>query len=495
VDVGKIITFYSYKGGTGRTMALANVAVTLARERRAKVLMIDWDLEAPGLHRFFETDGDDAQQGLIDLFLAIREVLPGKADVSEGSDVISPQQFWEAVNVDGYITRTSTPELYLMRAGRFDENYPTRVNTFDWEGLYEKGPATFQSFAGALAEHFDYVLVDSRTGITDTSGICTMLLPERLVVVFTPNRQSLVGGLDLVRQAASYRRRSDDLRPLVVFPLASRVELSEEELRNEWRHGAEQGLKSTTPGYQPSFEHLFEEVYDLPRCDLDSYFDEIQVQHSPRFAYGEHIAVLLDNSRDRLSIARSYESFARVLADSDSPWTVKRTQTDSGDEPADVARRVVDSVTAQVRELQDHAPVYRMRRLLLRTTQAVLLLSATVGVVICLRSAGTEQYWVPIAVAGVFFVSAIEYLLRTAPSVTAGQKMAAAAAALARELRLYQACAGPYGAADRPAALLAERSEEVLMEITDAPFVQGVGSSPVEMLASGGGESRGGRDG
>ena len=27
---GKIITFYSYKGGTGRSMALANVAWTLA---------------------------------------------------------------------------------------------------------------------------------------------------------------------------------------------------------------------------------------------------------------------------------------------------------------------------------------------------------------------------------------------------------------------------------------------------------------------------------
>jgi cellulose biosynthesis protein BcsQ len=55
---GKIITFYSYKGGTGRTMALANVACLLAKrhkERTSKgVLMIDWDLEAPGLHRFFQ---------------------------------------------------------------------------------------------------------------------------------------------------------------------------------------------------------------------------------------------------------------------------------------------------------------------------------------------------------------------------------------------------------------------------------------------------------
>ncbi len=50
---GKIITFYSYKGGTGRSMALANVAFLLANAGK-RVLAIDWDLEAPGLHRYFE---------------------------------------------------------------------------------------------------------------------------------------------------------------------------------------------------------------------------------------------------------------------------------------------------------------------------------------------------------------------------------------------------------------------------------------------------------
>ena len=47
---GRIVTFYSYKGGTGRSMALANVAWILA-SNGTRVLTIDWDLEAPGLHR------------------------------------------------------------------------------------------------------------------------------------------------------------------------------------------------------------------------------------------------------------------------------------------------------------------------------------------------------------------------------------------------------------------------------------------------------------
>ena len=50
---GQIVTFYSFKGGTGRTMALANVAWILAANGK-RVLVADWDLESPGLHRFFQ---------------------------------------------------------------------------------------------------------------------------------------------------------------------------------------------------------------------------------------------------------------------------------------------------------------------------------------------------------------------------------------------------------------------------------------------------------
>lgn len=49
---GKIITFYSYKGGTGRSMALANMAWILASNGK-RVLVVDWDLEAPGYIDFF----------------------------------------------------------------------------------------------------------------------------------------------------------------------------------------------------------------------------------------------------------------------------------------------------------------------------------------------------------------------------------------------------------------------------------------------------------
>src|SRR5438270_2162491 len=69
--MGEVITFYSYKGGVGRTMALANTAAMLAA-RGWRVLAADWDLEAPGLHHYFpEAVGGVAEpRGMIDLAVA-----------------------------------------------------------------------------------------------------------------------------------------------------------------------------------------------------------------------------------------------------------------------------------------------------------------------------------------------------------------------------------------------------------------------------------------
>ncbi len=61
---GTLVTFYSYKGGVGRSFALANVGVALAAWGY-RVLCIDWDLEAPGLSHYFKVT--DAHNGIVDL--------------------------------------------------------------------------------------------------------------------------------------------------------------------------------------------------------------------------------------------------------------------------------------------------------------------------------------------------------------------------------------------------------------------------------------------
>ena len=72
---GKVITFYSYKGGTGRSMALANVAWILASNGK-RVLVVDWDLESPGLHHYFYpflVDQDlTSSDGVIDMVIDLQ---------------------------------------------------------------------------------------------------------------------------------------------------------------------------------------------------------------------------------------------------------------------------------------------------------------------------------------------------------------------------------------------------------------------------------------
>lgn len=342
--LGQIFTFYSYKGGTGRSMALANTACLIAEKLtdEQNVLMIDWDLEAPGLHRFFERglsknkDLLSSQPGLIDLFYKMQELCQQtdiKGDVTD--------EFFESLGIEKYIIKTGVNSLQLMTAGMFDNSYSTRVNRFNWETFFDKNPWLISKFANYLTKKYSYILIDSRTGYTDISSVCTALMPEKLVLVFTPNRQSLTGVIDLVKKATDYRKQSDDLRPLMIFPLVSRVENAEEDLQKTWRFG---DSYRDIAGYQPEFESIFTDVYDLSECDLSEYFNEVKIQHVPKYSFGEEIAVLSTNTEDRLSLAVSYENFLqRFLLD--DPWS-------KVEKPIDQSRGLVKKLQTANRPLR-----------------------------------------------------------------------------------------------------------------------------------------------
>lgn len=334
---GEVITFYSYKGGTGRSMALANTACLLAGEgdefqTSGRVLMVDWDLEAPGLHRYFRDalrgglgakagsiDAElDKRKGLVDLLVTVQNGVYESTPEGEMQDQDAADALLAACSVQDYILHTDNPQLDLLKAGAQNESYGQRVNTFDWEGLFQRSPWLFRALADRLAREYDYVLVDSRTGETDTSSICTRMLPQKLVVVFTPNRQSLTGVDKLVRKAIAYRARSEDPRPLAVFPLPSRVDSTFPTFVQNWRDG---NSELDLQGYRWHFETLLQELYQLPECDLGEYFKEVELQYIPEYSFGEEVAVRREKgARSRLSFTKSYETFARWLVERNGPW-------------------------------------------------------------------------------------------------------------------------------------------------------------------------------
>lgn len=177
-----VVTFYSFKGGVGRTLALVNIGVELAQQGR-RVLLVDFDLEAPGLETF-------------DL-LRHRETVPGVVEY-----VTQYLETSTAPNVSEFMYQTSGigregGHLWVMPSGKQDEAYGARFNALDWQELYDRhsGYLMFEDLKAQWQANLapDYVLIDSRTGHTDVAGICTRQLPDAVVVMFFPNEQNLRG--------------------------------------------------------------------------------------------------------------------------------------------------------------------------------------------------------------------------------------------------------------------------------------------------------------
>lgn len=214
-----VTTFYSYKGGVGRTMAVVNTAFTLS-QRGKRVLIIDFDLEAPGIETYPLLDAAVGKPGLVDYVVHY---------IDTGS----------APDVCDYLSECSRDDstggsVWAMSAGRRDSNYAKRFASIDWLSLYAErdGYLMFedlrQQLATTSAVKFDYVLIDSRTGHTDIRGICTRQLPNAVVLMFYPNDQN-VSGLALVADEIREQNRARPERAIRLLFCPANVPMLDDE--------------------------------------------------------------------------------------------------------------------------------------------------------------------------------------------------------------------------------------------------------------------------
>jgi cellulose biosynthesis protein BcsQ len=309
--VSRVITFYSYKGGTGRSMALANIAWVLASAGK-RVLAIDWDLEAPGLHRYFQpflTDKElsgQESEGVIDMAIdfAVRAATPVKdGEELDGTwyDAHADFSKWrqklrwpsgETIRLG----KNGRGEIDFVPAGRQGADYAKRVNRFDWHSFYEKlGGGAFFDAAKRKFDAYDYVLIDSRTGVSDTSGICTLHMPDTLVVCFTLNYQSIKGALAV---AQSVREQRPEIR---IFPVPMRIDGSEEKLLNR--------MKS----YAAS---VFGPLLDS-KINATDYWYSMEVPYFARYAYAEKLALFEERASITASTLPAMERLSGYLTDGD----------------------------------------------------------------------------------------------------------------------------------------------------------------------------------
>ncbi len=302
----KIITFYSYKGGTGRSMALANVAWLLAAAGK-RVLAIDWDLEAPGLHRYFHPFLEDKEltstPGLVDFVTEFVEAARRQAP----ADAPSGEPWYEpytditryALSLDWRFPGEGTVDL--VPAGQQGPGYAVRVTALNWQELYERlgGGVWLERVKQRMRAEYDYVLIDSRTGISDTSGICTIQMPDELVVCFTMNQQSVKGAAAAAESAWTQRRKPSGEPALKIWPVPMRVELGEKDRLGKAREFARQTF----------------ELYTLHmRGQRNDYWDDIEVVYEPYYAYEQVLAPFAERHRGKATLLRSMETLATYLA-------------------------------------------------------------------------------------------------------------------------------------------------------------------------------------
>jgi MinD-like ATPase involved in chromosome partitioning or flagellar assembly/flagellar basal body-associated protein FliL len=299
----RVITFYSYKGGVGRSMAMANIGVLMAAWGY-KVLLIDWDLEAPGLENYFchhlNVQEVQNKKGLIDL-------LHLKAQCDE---ILVEEIPWqEYINK---IVINNTISIDLLNAGKRDENYFIKVRQFDYTGFYKEsdGGQYLENLREYWLEEYDFILIDSRTGLTDSSGICSIHMPDVLVLLFTPNEQSFNGIKEVAKKATEGQKQiMYDRFRLRVLPIPSRIENAETQLLDEWM-GKIYRESADMLEWLPKKESNTEEFSITP----DQVIGQLKIPYKTFYAYGERLSVIERGTLDPHDLGYVYENIAAVLA-------------------------------------------------------------------------------------------------------------------------------------------------------------------------------------
>ena len=217
-----IVAFYSFKGGVGRTTLLATVAWRLAREGK-KVVVIDLDLEAPGVSSLFAVA---PERGVLDYIVdhvAVRESHVGPWPAARSLDAVENEN------------------ITVVPAGRLDRHYLEKLARLDFAGS-RTAPEEDDPTLGALKALLkslskecrpDYILIDSRAGLHDISGLSLHALSHVDVLVNRAGSQGLAG-LALVLQVLREHKHLDEFQCVVVHgmaPMPNHRELREHEQR------------------------------------------------------------------------------------------------------------------------------------------------------------------------------------------------------------------------------------------------------------------------
>jgi cellulose biosynthesis protein BcsQ len=182
LSLPRTVTFYSFKGGVGRTTALTHVAWILAMRGR-KVVAVDLDLEAPGLSTAFNLQ-PQPKYGIVDYFYE-RSYLP------EGiKPNISITEIFGEVRIPNAKGR-----LFVVPAGCLSLDYISKVDDLHANTVIDGDQSLWTVFKREIYEQLkpDVILIDSRTGINQWGALSLIQAADEAIIFLFPNEQNKQG--------------------------------------------------------------------------------------------------------------------------------------------------------------------------------------------------------------------------------------------------------------------------------------------------------------
>lgn len=194
-----ILVFYSFKGGVGRTTALAAFALQRARAGE-RVVVIDADLDAPGIGTLLSSDtqGNTAVWGVVDYLLE-------KEPQETNSMKIGFSDYYHACRRENL---TGAGEIMVVPAGTINGDYPWKLARLDLEPYADKSkPHVFHRLIEDVRDYLKpgWILIDVRAGLAVPAGILIGGFAHLNVIFGTSSEQSWCG-LRLIIERLGGRR-------------------------------------------------------------------------------------------------------------------------------------------------------------------------------------------------------------------------------------------------------------------------------------------------
>lgn len=227
-----VVTFYSYKGGMGRTTTMVAYAMSLAVNdnnlEKKRVVIIDCDLEAPGYLNFFDLSEHNGLQsgkknGLVE-FLSDAQLTSHPEDLDISDYIINVGD--DNKNNFAY---NNLNNIWLIPAGNLNEGYSDLSEGRDRSDYLEGLAKINLSSVNSVVKYFnilldrinetiepDIILLDSRTGFNDIFGTAALYLSSCVVGFFGFSRQTQPGLMNLLRE---YYKEGNSFNLQLVFSI------------------------------------------------------------------------------------------------------------------------------------------------------------------------------------------------------------------------------------------------------------------------------------